>query len=121
MGKPPTQAVVTIIDKSSGAGALAAALSVAIAAPIAEELLFRGLVLRSLQRRYRPAVAIAVTSVIFAVVHPLLDPKAILAVVPLLILSVVSGIQAARSGNLSRSIWLHMGFNVITAAGLLLN
>ena len=121
MGKPPTQAVVTIIDKSSGVGALFAALSVAIAAPIAEELLFRGLVLRSLQRRYRPAVAIAVTSVIFAVVHPLLDPKAILAVVPLLILSVVSGIQAARSGNLSRSIWLHMGFNAITAAGLLLN
>lgn len=121
MGKPPTQAVVTIIDKSSGVGALAAALSVAIAAPIAEELLFRGLVLRSLQRRYRPAVAIAVTSVIFAVVHPLLDPKAILAVVPLLILSVVSGIQAARSGELSRSIWLHMGFNAITAAGLLLN
>ena len=121
MGKPPTQAVVTIIDKSGGVGALAAALSVAIAAPIAEELLFRGLVLRSLQRRYRPAVAIAVTSVIFAAVHPLLDPKAVLALVPLLLLSVASGIQAARSGNLSRSIWLHMGFNAITAAGLLLN
>ncbi|MEI8335956.1 MAG: type II CAAX endopeptidase family protein [Actinomycetes bacterium] len=121
MGKPPTQAVVTIIDKSSGIGALAAALSVAIAAPIAEELLFRGLVLRSLQRRYRPGIAIAITAVTFAAVHPLLDPKAILALVPLLILSVVSGIQAARSGNLSRSIWLHMGFNAITAVGLLLN
>lgn len=121
MGKPPTQAVVTIIDKSSGVAAVAAALSVAIAAPIAEELLFRGLVLRSLQRRYRPGVAISITALTFAAVHPLLDPKAILAVVPLLILSVVSGIQAARRGDLSRSIWLHVGFNAITAAGLLLN
>ncbi len=121
MGKPPTQAVVTIIDNSHGIGALAAAFSVIFAAPIAEELLFRGLVLRSLQRRYRPAVAIVITSVVFAAVHPLLDPKAILAVVPLLMLSVVSGIQAARSGNLSRSIWLHMGFNAISALVLLLN
>lgn len=121
MGKPPTQAVVTIIDNSYGISALTAAFSVIVVAPIAEELLFRGLVLRSLQRRYRPAVAIAVSSVVFAAVHPLLDPKAILAVVPLLILSLVSGTQAARSGNLSRSIWLHMGFNAISAILLLLN
>jgi hypothetical protein len=33
----------------------------------------------------------------------------------------VRTLLGARSGNLSRPIWLHMGFNAITAAGLLLN
>jgi hypothetical protein len=46
------------------------------------------------------------------------DPSAIRAVVPLLILSVVSAIAAVRSGSLSRSIWLHIGFNAITAVSL---
>jgi membrane protease YdiL (CAAX protease family) len=115
---PPSQEVIRIIDRSSGAAAIAGALAVAIVAPIGEELLFRGALLRSLQRRFRPGVAVAITSVVFAAVHPLLDPSAILAVVPLLILSVVSGIAAVRSGSLSRSIWLHIGFNAITAVSL---
>ena len=38
-------------------------------------------------------------------------------VVPLLALSLVSGIQAVRSGDLSRSIWLHVGFNALAAIG----
>jgi hypothetical protein len=117
----PSQEVVRIIGRSSGAAAFAGALSVAIVAPIGEELLFRGALLRSLQRRFRPWVAVAITAVVFAAVHPLLDPSAILAVVPLLVLSVVSGIAAVRSGELSRSIWLHVGFNVITAVFLLLH
>lgn len=115
---PPSQEVIRIIDRSSGAAAIAGALAVALAAPIGEELLFRGALLRSLQRRFRPGVAVAITSIVFAAVHPLLDPSAILAVVPLLILSVVSGIAAVRSGSLSRSIWLHVGFNAITAVSL---
>lgn len=118
IGDPPSQEVIRIIDRSSGAAAIAGALAVAIVAPIGEELLFRGALLRSLQRRFRPGVAVAITSVVFAAVHPLLDPSAILAVVPLLILSVVSGIAAVRSGSLSRSIWLHVGFNAITAVSL---
>ena len=115
---PPSQEVIRIIDRSGGAAAIAGALAVAIAAPIGEELLCRGVLLRSLQRRFRPGVAVAITSVVFAAVHPLLDPSAILAVVPLLILSVVSGVAAVRSGSLSRSIWLHVGFNAITAVSL---
>ena len=118
MHDPPSQEVIRIIDRSSRPAAIAGALAVAIAAPIGEELLFRGVLLRSLQRRFRPGAAVAITSVVFAAVHPLLDPSAILAVVPLLILSVVSGIAAVRSGSLSRSIWLHVGFNAITAVAL---
>jgi membrane protease YdiL (CAAX protease family) len=118
LGDAPSQEVVRIIDRSSGTAAIAGALAVAIVAPIGEELLFRGLLLRSLQRRFRPGVAILISAVVFAGVHPLLDPNAILAVVPLLILSVVSGIQAVRTGSISRSIWLHVGFNTFTAVAL---
>jgi len=119
LDESPSQEVVRIIDRSSGAAALAGALAVAIAAPIGEELLFRGALLRSLQRRFRPVVAIGVSSVVFALVHPLLDPSAVLALVPLLVLSVVCGIVAVRGGDLSRSIWLHAGFNTITAIWLI--
>ena len=49
------------------------------------------------------------------------DSLLYLAVVPLLALSLVSGIQAVRSGDLSRSIWLHVGFNALAAIGLLLH
>lgn len=119
LDESPSQEVVRIIDRSGGAAAIAGALAVAIAAPIGEELLFRGALLRSLQRRFRPAVAIAITSVVFAAVHPLLDPSAVLALVPLLVLSVCCGIVAVRGGDLSRSIWLHVGFNTITAIWLI--
>lgn len=118
---PPEQEVVRIVADSRGAVAVLAALAVTFAAPLGEELLARGLVLRSLQRRFAPWVAVLLSSVLFAVVHPLLDPRAILAVVPLLALSLVSGIQAVRSGDLSRSIWLHVGFNALAAIGLLLH
>lgn len=118
---PPEQEVVRVVGQSQGIPALLAAVAVVVAAPMGEELLARGLVLRSLQRRWRPWVAVAVSSVLFAGVHPLLDPNAILTLVPLLVLSLVSGIQAVRSGDLSRSLWLHAGFNALAAVGLLLH
>lgn len=118
---PPEQEVVRIVGDSRGAVAVLAALAVTLAAPLGEELLARGLLLRSLQRRFAPWLAVALSSFLFAAVHPLLDPRAILALVPLLVLSLVSGIQAVRTGDLSRSLWLHVGFNALAAVGLLLH
>jgi len=40
-----------------------------IVAPVTEELLFRGLILRGLLSRYRPAVAALLTSLLFAALH----------------------------------------------------
>mgnify|MGYP003329196225 CR=1 FL=1 len=79
---PPEQEVVRIVGDSRGLAALLAALAVTFVAPLGEELLARGLVLRSLQRRFEPWVAVLLSSLLFALVHPLLDPRAILAVVP---------------------------------------
>jgi membrane protease YdiL (CAAX protease family) len=55
---------------------------------------------------------------VFALVHPLGDPEvgSVIVVPAILALGLVSGYLAVRSGNLSRSIMLHMGFNLLTVA-----
>jgi uncharacterized protein len=40
-----------------------------IVAPITEELLFRGIILRGLLSRYRPATAVVITALLFAFIH----------------------------------------------------
>jgi membrane protease YdiL (CAAX protease family) len=40
-----------------------------IVAPVTEELLFRGIILRGLLSRYRPAAAVTLTALLFAVLH----------------------------------------------------
>jgi membrane protease YdiL (CAAX protease family) len=50
-------------------------------------------------------------------VHALGDPSVgtLIALPAIILLGVVSGYQAAKTGNLSRSIMLHMGFNALSA------
>lgn len=48
---------------------VAIVLLVVVVAPLAEEILFRGLILRGLLDRWRPAVAVAVQGVVFGAVH----------------------------------------------------
>jgi membrane protease YdiL (CAAX protease family) len=64
-----------------------------------------------------PAWAVAVSALVFALAH-LLDPSlGTLAVLPALFaLGAVSGVLALESGDLSRSIMLHIGFNLLTTA-----
>ena len=93
-------------------------LGVALFAPVVEELLFRGLLLRALLRRTTPVTAVLISSVVFAVVH-LLDPSTAALMAPLLLLAVISGIRAVRTGDLSQSILLHVGFNLLSAILLL--
>ncbi len=90
-------------------------------APFCEELLFRGLLLRSLARRVPALWAIALSALAFAAAHPLFDPSlGSLAVVPALFaLGAVSGVVALRTGELSRSILLHVGFNLLTTVAAL--
>ena len=92
------------------------ALVAAVIAPICEELLFRGLLLRALRRRLEPVPAVAIQALVFALAHPLLSPTVgDLAVVPaLFLLGVASGVAATRKGDLSASILMHIGFNLVT-------
>jgi hypothetical protein len=110
------QQVVQDLERASGAKLAVFALVAAIVAPVCEELLFRGLLLRALRRRVAPVAAVAIQALVFALAHPLLSPTlGDLAVVPaLFMLGVVSGVAASRKGDLSASILMHIGFNLVT-------
>ena len=85
-----------------------------IFAPIVEELLFRGVLLRALLRRFEPAYAVLGSGVIFALVHYVGDPNTRPFLPALAGLGVVLAVVALRSGDLSTSIFIHAGFNLTT-------
>ena len=99
------------------------ALTIVLLAPLTEELLFRGTLLRSLLRKVSPAVAVLISAVVFGLVHALGDPSVgtVIAMPAIILLGIVSGWQAARTGNLSRSILLHVGFNALSVVFLFTN
>lgn len=87
---------------------------VAVGAPIIEELFFRGLLLRSIQRRFGNAPALIGSSLIFAVVH-----FQIVQFPALLMFGFLAGWLTLRSGRLGPAIWAHVGFNAVTVVALL--
>jgi membrane protease YdiL (CAAX protease family) len=92
-------------------------LAVAALAPIAEELLFRGALLRALQRKTTPGWAVFVSAVVFGLVHVIGDPSvgSLIALPVIVLLGLVCGYQAVVTGDLCRPIMLHMGFNALSA------
>jgi membrane protease YdiL (CAAX protease family) len=92
---------------------------VVLLAPIAEELLFRGALLRSLQRRTTTGMAVFVSALIFAVIH-LVDPDTNYYVPAFLLLGLVGGWRAVVTGDLTKSIFLHAGFNLVASLFIVL-
>jgi hypothetical protein len=121
LAKHQNQDVVKELQDARGLHLALIALVAGLVAPVCEELLFRGLLLRALRRRFSPVAAVAVSALVFAVAHPMLDPTiGTLAVVPaLFVLGAVSGVAALRRGDLSTSILLHVGFNLLTTVSAL--
>jgi membrane protease YdiL (CAAX protease family) len=117
-GSEPKQEVVKAIEHSGTPARILGAIAVVVFAPVAEELLFRGLLLRGLLRHLGAAAAVVIGGVTFALVH-LIDPSAATLLAPLALVGILSGILAVRSGDLSRSILLHAGFNLLSAILLL--
>jgi CAAX protease family protein len=118
-----SQSVVQDLNNSSGAKLAVIAVAAGVLAPVFEELLFRGLLLRSLLPLVSEPWAIGISATAFGAVHFVGgNVLGTLVVLPALIgLGVISGIFAVRSGDLSRSILLHMGFNLLAVLGALLS
>ncbi len=116
-----SQDVVKDLDQARGVHLALIAVVAGLIAPVCEEVLFRGLLLRALRRRFSPEVAVGVSALVFALAHPMLSPTwGTFAVVPALFaLGVVSAFVAVRRGDLSVSILLHIGFNLLTTLGAL--
>ena len=117
-GSKQQQDVARAIEHSATTGRVVGAIAVVTFAPLAEELLFRGLLLRGLLRRMGAVAAALWCGGAFAAAH-LVDPNAAPFVAPLALLGVVSSIRAIRTGALSQSIFLHAGFNLLSAISLL--
>ncbi len=85
----------------------------AIAAPIFEEIIFRGFLLPSLTKYFPVWVAIVFSSLLFSIAHLSLSE-----VLPLTVLGLVLGIVYTRSRNLLASIVVHSLWNSGTLLSL---
>lgn len=88
-------------------------LTAGVAAPVFEEILFRGFLLPSLTRYMSVWSAIAVSGLLFAIAHFSLSE-----ILPLAALGIVLGIVYTRSRNLLAPILLHSIWNSATLASL---
>jgi membrane protease YdiL (CAAX protease family) len=122
-GHTAKQDVVKTADRAHGWQVPVLALAIVLLAPLTEELLFRGSLLRSLLRKMSSAAAVLVSAVVFGLVHALGDPSVgtLVALPAIILLGVVSGYRATRSGNLAQSILLHVGFNALSVVFLFTN
>jgi membrane protease YdiL (CAAX protease family) len=109
VGKPARE----LAAQAHGVPYVGFALAVAVVAPVVEELFFRGLVLRSLERRVGTAWAVVGSAVAFGLAHfELLQLPALVGV------GVVCGVLAVRTGRLGPGIFVHAAFNAVAVATL---
>ncbi len=87
---------------------------VGIGAPFAEEIFFRGLLLRSVSQRLGPVAAVVTSSVVFAASH-----FQIVQFPGLLVAGLTFAGLAVRSGRLGLAISCHAGFNLAAVVGLI--
>jgi uncharacterized protein len=90
-------------------------ITAAVAAPIFEELLFRGFLLPSLTRYMPVWGAIALSALIFATAHLSFSE-----ILPLTVLGSMLGFVYTRSRNLLAPMLLHSLWNSVTMLGLFL-
>lgn len=87
---------------------VAIVLAVIGVAPVAEELLFRGLMLPALGRRYRPGTALGASAVLFGAIH--VDP---VMMVYATVAGLVLGLVALRTGSTPVAVATHAAFNAV--------
>jgi membrane protease YdiL (CAAX protease family) len=115
---PPEQEIVTAADEAiGGLDRALVVVGAGLLAPASEELLFRGVLLRVLLRRYGFRWAVYGSSAAFAGVH-FFDPNAVLAIPVLYVVGIVLARQAIKTGRLGRPFLTHAGFNLLSVLAL---
>lgn len=89
-------------------------LIVAVGAPIVEEIFYRGLLLRSLERRFGTAIAVVASSIVFGLAH--FQPYDVIALAPA---GLVFAWLAVKRRRLGPAIWAHVAFNLTAVIALL--
>ncbi len=117
LGEPEVSGPVKdLLDQAGGVRFLGLVLSVAVGAPIVEELFFRGLLLRSLQRRFGNGVSVALSALAFGLAHGSALPvdAVVLVMVSLTVFGAILAVLAIRTGRLGAGIVTHAVFNLFT-------
>lgn len=91
------------------------AIAAAAPAAVAEELLFRGFLLTSLQQRLGNTDALAVAAALFAIIH--LEPQQFFVYC---VLGGACGLATVRSGSVWPAVVLHAAYNATAVAAALL-
>ena len=99
-------------DRADGVWLLVLVAVVVIGAPLVEEIVYRGMIQQALHSRIDDPLAVVLSALFFAAIH--LQPVEIPG---LFVFGLVAGTCFMRTGRLSVSILVHVGFN---ATGLLL-
>ena len=89
-------------------------LMTVIAAPLTEEVFFRGLLQGALRDRFGPVRAVVISSLAFAVVH-----FQVVQFPALLVIGVVHALLVLATGRLGAALWSHVAFNAATVVVLL--
>jgi membrane protease YdiL (CAAX protease family) len=124
-GRPPQDVAEVIAGADSLPLQLGLVLAAVVLAPITEELMFRGVLLRSLEPRGK-WFALVVSSLVFAGVHAMgLDnsmfwQSALVVLPPIFLLGLLLAWLTQRTGRLGPAIFLHSGWNLLAAFVLLL-
>lgn len=121
----PAQELVQEIEETRSALLWVAIVGeVVVIQPAIEEVIFRGILLRSLVRRFTPATAIVVSGLIFGAIHVTgtgINLDALPTIVGLSAFGMLLAALALRHRSLSRPMFTHMGFNLavvlLAAAG----
>jgi len=109
----PDAGASALFEAASGtSGTLLVLVTVGLVAPLAEEVVFRGVLLPGLARRMRPGLALVATSFVFAVFH--IPSHGIGAVMPGL-LGLVFGWARLRTGGLTAPVVLHAANNLLVS------
>jgi membrane protease YdiL (CAAX protease family) len=98
-----------------------AVIAAVVLAPVAEELLFRGLLHRGLRRRLRIVPATALSSVLFAVVHVDVALSQPLALVGLTLVGVILAVAYERTGSLIVPVVIHAVHNAVTITAVVVS
>ncbi len=122
----PQQEVADIIANADTTWLKVALVAAAVVlGPITEEVMYRGILLKALER-WGKVLAMVVSSLVFAVAHLAgLDSEQLLTsaavfLPPLFILGMVLAWLTQRTGRLGPAIFLHSGWNLLSAFVLLL-
>lgn len=124
-GESAQQVGSAIAGLETTSARVAAMVTAVVLAPVTEELIFRGILLKTLEGRGRRTIMV-VTSLVFAAFHLLgLQPSRILqaaaVVLPqLFVVGLVLAWVTLRSKRLGPAIFIHSGFNLLAAVVLLL-